>query len=113
MSGIARKITKFKKKEIENLFGHARSVFKSSFFIILMAPRQGDFARILIILSRKVAHAVGRNKIRRQMKTIFYEEQLFNGLYDWVVIVYPKAVMISFDTIKDIFIKTYHKEKEL
>ena len=110
MSGIARKITKFKKKEIDYLFKHARRVFKNPSFLILMSPRQTDFARILIVASSKVAHAVGRNKIRRRIRSIFYEERFFDGLYDWVVIVYPKAIALEFDGIKKIFLGVFTKE---
>jgi len=105
MPGIARKITQFKKKEIDYLFAHARRIFRSSSFLILMSPRQSDFARILVIASRKVGNSVVRNKIRRRIKSIFYEQCFFNGKYDWVIITYPKVKFLSFAELENTLIK--------
>ena len=104
MPSIARKITQFSKREIDYLFKNARRVLRHSAFIILAAPRQLDFGRILIVASRKVGNAPERNKIRRRIKSIFYEEKLFNTLCDYVIIVHKKAVDVSFDEIKKILV---------
>src|SRR5579872_1032286 len=102
MPSIARKITQFSKKEIDYLFKNARRALKSSAFLVLLAPRQLDFGRILIVASRKVGNAPERNKIRRRIKSLFYEEQFFNGPFDWVIIAYRNAVDVSFDQLKSV-----------
>ena len=104
MPSIARKITQFSKREIDYLFKNARRVLRHSAFIILSAPRQLDFSRVLIITSRKVGNAPERNKIRRRIKSIFYEETLFNSSCDYAIIVHKKAVELSFDEIKKILV---------
>jgi len=109
MPSIAGKISKFTKCEIDYLFQHARSVFKDQSCTILMAPRQKEFGRILIITSRKVGNAPQRNLIRRRIKSIVYEEKLFNCNVDCAVIVYKKAITLSFEELKIIIISAYKK----
>jgi ribonuclease P protein component len=75
----------------------------------LLAPRQHDFGRVLIIASRKVGNAPQRNLVRRRIKAIFYEEKLFERAFDCVVILYQKAVELPFDQLKDLLLAAYQK----
>ena len=101
MPGIAGKISKFTKSEIDYLFQHARRIVRNQFCTILVAPRQNpEYARILIVLARAVGNAPERNLIRRRIKAIFYEEKLFASNVDYVVIVYKKMVTLPFDQLK-------------
>jgi len=110
MPGIAGKVSKFTKREIEYLFQHARRVIRNQFCTILVAPRQNpDYARVLIVLSRAVGNAPERNLIRRRIKAIFYEEKLFTADVDCVIIVYKKMVTLSFDQLKTLLVSTYQK----
>ena len=107
---IAKKISKFTQREIDYLFKHARRVFRNASCTILVAPRQADFARVLIITSRKVGNAPERNLIRRRIKSIFYEEKLYVQGFDCVVIAQKKIVELSFDQLKELIIGSYEKE---
>ena len=110
MPGIAGKISKFTKREIDYLFCHARRIVRNQFCTILVAPRQKpDFGRVLIVVSRQVGNAPERNLIRRRIKAIFYEEKLFTRDVDCVVIAYKKMVTLSFDQLKDLLVSTYQK----
>jgi len=109
MSSIAGKISKFTKSEIAYLFQHARRVFKSSACVILKTRRQRDFSRILIVISRKVGSAPERNKLRRQIKSIFYQQRLFNSSFDYVCILYKPAVQLAFNDIKQILLRVYEE----
>jgi ribonuclease P protein component len=111
MPSIAREITRFSKKEIDYLFQHARRLFKSTFFIILCVPRQHEFGKILIVVSKKVGNAPERNKIRRQIKSIFYEEALFESSYDYVIIVYKTVLKLSFNEIKKLILSVIRNQK--
>lgn len=110
MPSVAGKITKFTKREIESLFQQARRVLRHSGCLILLAARQKDFGRILIVTSRKVGNAPERNKLRRRIKSIFYEEKLFEYPFDGVIILYKKAVGFDFDQLKDLLTHVYKKE---
>jgi ribonuclease P protein component len=112
MPSIVRKISKFTKREIDHLFQHARRVIRNQFCTVLIAPRQKEFGRVLIIASRKVGNAPERNVVRRRIKAIFYEEKLFDLNFDCVVIVYKKAVTLPFEQLKDLLLTAYHKGRQ-
>lgn len=62
-----------------------------------------DFGRILVITSRKIGSAPKRNKIRRRLKSIFYENKLFALDYDCIVIVRQgSAINLEFYELKEI-----------
>lgn len=107
MSGVFKKISKFTKREIDFLFKHARRVFRGASCTILVAPRQAAFGRILVIASRKVGNAPERNLIRRRIKSIFYEEKLYERSFDCAIIVQKKMVELSFAEIKELILNAY------
>ncbi len=107
MPGIARKITRFTKSEIDKLFQSSRRALKHPALTIALAPRQKNFGRILIIASRKVGNAPERNNVRRQIKSIFYEEQLFNREFDCIIIVHKQAVSLRFEELKELLLQAY------
>lgn len=109
MCRIAKKISKFTQREIDYLFKNARRVFRSELCTILLAPRQAEFGRILIVASRKVGNAPQRNLIRRRIKSIFYEEKLYERNFDCVIIVQKKATDLSFAQLKDLILAVYEK----
>ena len=107
MPSIAKKISKFTKSEIDYLFQHARCIVKNEFCTILLAPRQKEFGRVLIVASLKVGNAPQRNLIRRRIKAIFYEEKLFQHSFDCVMIMHKKAVELSFEQLKNMLLDAY------
>ena len=109
MPSIVKKISKFTKREIDVIFKSARRVIRNQFCTILIAPRQLDFGRVLIVASRKVGNAPERNLVRRSIKSIFYEEKLFERTFDCVVIVYKKAVTLPFEQLKDLLLAAFQK----
>jgi ribonuclease P protein component len=110
MSGIVGKISKFTKREIDYLFSNARRVVRNQFCTILVAKRQKeDFGRVLVVVSRAVGNAPERNLIRRRIKSVFYEEKLFEHNFDCVVIAHKKMVSISFEQLKDMLVSAYQK----
>lgn len=100
-----RQITRFTEQEIKKLLAHARRTYRSSEMDILIAPACLDFGRILIITPARIGNAPARNKFRRQIKALFYEEKLFNLKADCVVIAKLKATTLDFDSIKKLLFK--------
>ncbi|HSC24788.1 MAG TPA: ribonuclease P protein component [Candidatus Babeliales bacterium] len=109
MPSIVKQISKFTKREIDHLFQHARPIIKNQACVILFAPCQKDSGRVLIVASRKVGNAPERNKLRRRIKSIFYEEKFFNLNFDFVIIVYRKMTGLSFDQLKSLLLSAYDK----
>jgi ribonuclease P protein component len=75
----------------------------------LLAPAQADFARVLIIASRKVGNAPERNLMRRRIKSIFYEEKLYDQKFDCAIILQKKSLDLTFDQLKELILKAYRK----
>lgn len=109
MPGIMKRISKFTKSEIDYLFRHARRVVRNQICTILVAPRQKEFARVLIITQRKIGNAPERNLVRRRIKAIFYEEKLFTSEFDCVVVVHKKMISLPFDQLKSLLHSVYQK----
>lgn len=104
---IAKKLSKFTKREIDYLFKYARRVFRNQTCTILLAPRQSEFGKVLIVASRKVGNAPQRNLIRRRIKSIFYEEKLYDRSFDCVIIAQKKLTELSFDELKKLILNAY------
>lgn len=108
MANIARDITKFSsKKAIDELFKKARRVIKHPGLHILIAPKTESFGRILIIASRKTGNAPERNKIRRRLKSIFYETKLYERDLDCIVIVKKEGTAMPFAELKELLLKAF------
>jgi len=111
MSRLAGKLSHFTKKEIDKLFATVQYRVKTPAMNILFSPRQKDFGRLLLIVSRKVGNAPERNKIRRRLKSIFYEEKFYQEPYDCIIIVKKEAVMVSFAELKRLLQNAYDEQK--
>lgn len=104
MAALIRKITQFSKTEIDELWKKARRVVKHNGLHLLQAPKSDKIARILMIIPKRIGSAPVRNKIRRQLRHLFYENELYDGDTDWIAIVKPPAVQLSFQEIEDLFL---------
>jgi len=102
MARIFRRLSQFSKKEIDRAFADARCVAKQQELTILASPRQGEFARILPIIPRKVGTAPVRNKLRRRLKAIFYESQLYERDHDLLVLTRKGAGELTFEQLQEI-----------
>jgi len=108
MANIARDITRFpSKKAIDELFKRARRVIKHPGLHILVGEKAGPFGHILIIASRKTGNAPERNKIRRRLKSIFYEEKLYEKGLDCIVIVKKEGTTMPFVELKELLLKAF------
>src|SRR5271170_2582127 len=105
MSSLVRNLSHFTKTEVDAVFAQARRVVKNSGLLILAAPQQKLHGRILIIASRKVGSAPIRNKIRRRLKSIFYEQELYKKGYDCIIIVNKESVFLPFERLKQMLIQ--------
>lgn len=99
---------RFEKKEIDGTFQN--STLKANFkgLKLLQAPMQREsqsFGKILIIASRKTGKACKRNRIRRQIKSIFYEQGLSKTLSNFIILVYKPALDLKFEELKDFLVK--------
>jgi ribonuclease P protein component len=102
---IARAISSFTKQEIYKLYRSAVPVFKGSGLEIKRAPKILDYARILIVIPRASGTAPERNKLKRQLKSIFYEQKLFEKNYDLIIIVRKEGISVPFQELTSLLFK--------
>jgi len=108
MIRIAREITRFQsKKIIDELFKRARRVVYHPGLHILTAPARTDLGHLLVITSRKVGNAPGRNRLRRQLRAIYYQEKLFAQGYDCIVITKPGCTGIPYAQLHALLLKAF------
>ena len=105
----ARELTRFTKREVDQLFRTAKAVHKSDGLTILCAPKQKAFGRALLITSRKVGNAPKRNKLRRQLRSIFYQNKLYDCGVDCAFITRAPLTKKSFSELQTMCINALAK----
>jgi ribonuclease P protein component len=103
---VARAITQLDRAHIIHLFHVAKRIHKAQGLEIRCAPKKLGHSKILIVTPRACGSAVERNLIKRRIKSIFYQEKLFERPYDCIVFVYPQAHALSFEELTQLFINT-------
>lgn len=107
-----RVLSSFSRAEVTELFKQAHRVLKTPGLTVLCAPRKKEYGRILIVTAAAVGSAPKRNKIRRQLKALFYEQRFFTQGYDCVFIVRKEALTLSFEQLAQLLAKSLaHAEK--
>lgn len=64
-----------------------------------------EHGKLLIVIPRAFGKACKRNRFRRQVKAIFYENKLYVHPVASILIVYSQAQQFSFDEIKNFLIR--------
>ena len=109
MVRIFREISRFSKKEIDSLFLAAKPKARNPYFLLLQGAKGKEFGRLLPVVSKKVGNACVRNRIRRQLKSIFFTHKAYEAPFDYVVIVRRPAAELSFAQLQELFLKGLQK----
>jgi ribonuclease P protein component len=59
-----------------------------------------EHGKLLIIIPKRSGNAVKRNRIKRKIKSIFYNEKLYTKVNIYSIIVYKEAMDLTFEQIK-------------
>ena len=110
---VASFITKFKYKEIKQVLKKAHYSYSSPELDIKISPPTDNIGKLLIIIPKKVGNAPARNLIRRRLKSIFYENQLYKHLHNFLVFCKPPIVNMEFEALKNTLINVFSREKSL
>jgi ribonuclease P protein component len=74
------------KKEFSHLYQNGNR-YRGKYLNLIYISNDLSFSRMAVVISKKVANAVKRNKIRRQMKTLFRRNKdLLQGSFDILII---------------------------
>ena len=100
----------FKKKEIDKAFSNSSfqasclglKLLKSSITKELNEEKHG---KLLIVIPKAFGKAHERNLMRRRLRSIFYEEKLYQKPITWIIICYKESKKMDFDQLKNFMIK--------
>lgn len=99
------------RKDFDNLFAK-KSLFYSSFYIVYFVNNNLEHSRLSVSINKKVQKlAVQRNKAKRQIKTILYNENFLNLKKDILVVVKPDFFKANFESKKMVLNKLIDKIK--
>ncbi len=107
MTSIARGITKFTEREIQHLFATARPVLRTPAIEIRTAPATLAYGRVLIVIPRRVGTAPERNKIKRWIKALFYQEKWYAAGLDAIMLIRPAAKELDYYKLKALLSNIY------
>lgn len=107
MISPARSAVTLTQKDIKALFLQAKRVLRQPGLDVLLAPKRFPLGHLLVVTTRKVGNATKRNKVRRRLKAIFYEEKLFEAPYDCIIIVKNGGTAIPFSQLRAMLLSAY------
>ena len=113
---LFKNLFKFSQKEISFAFDHILDKkYYHGLKVLKAALPDAPVAhgKLLIITPRTAGKAIERNRIRRRIKNIFYQEQCYRIPFSWIIVVGPKATTITFDALKKFLVATMQPRKEL
>ena len=99
----------FSRSEIAIFFSSARCLFKNTELTFLTAPSPHPLGRLLVVTPRRVGSAPVRNKIRRQLKALFHENNLLAQPIDYAIIIRQQATELSFAALSSLILKAIAK----
>jgi ribonuclease P protein component len=79
---------KLQRKTKQKLFLKSKTIFKTAFFYVKLAPRLSPdiFVKHIIVISKKCGNAVVRNYIRRMIKIILKKNQIVSSVRSLIII---------------------------
>ena len=82
----------------------------NSYFVLYARPNRSESNRIGITVSKKLGHAVVRNRTRRRIREIYrLNEERFAPGWDIVVVARTRAVEAPFGKLNDTFLSLAQK----
>jgi ribonuclease P protein component len=106
MPRIARNITLFKKRDIKNLFKQSHTILNTAGLTIRSRPSSQKYGRALIVTPKKVGSAPVRNRIKRRIKSLFYEYKLYDLKKDFIFLCKKPLSHLSFDDLKKLILNS-------
>lgn len=102
MIRVFHAMTTFGPHEVDTLFKATIVRYKIQGLEIRLAPKFLLLGRLLVITPRACGNAPKRNRIRRRIKSLFYENKFYDQPYDWIVMVRKASIDLNFDQLKEI-----------
>lgn len=99
-----------KNEEFQTVFRRGASVANRQLVLYVYRNKQVDRFRLGISVSKKIGHAVIRNRMKRLIKAVVHaeQEQIKNG-YDLVLIVRKPALDLDYNQLRSSFLHVLRK----
>ena len=107
-----RDLFRFSTKEIELAFPnrHKRGVKIPGLKLVSSKETSIGHGKLLVITPRAAGNAVKRNLMRRRIKSIYYQQKLYQNLNYHILIVYKEAVLIPYKDLEAFLISAIRVE---
>lgn len=105
MSSIARRITQWTNDEVGVVLKASYRLYRGNPCDIRVAKTNRDIAKLLLIVSRKTGNAPDRNRFKRRMKSIFYQEKLYTKGFDWVIFAKKDGLKTDYQELKALMLE--------
>jgi ribonuclease P protein component len=100
---IARRITQWSNDEVGVVLKASYRLLSGKACDIRVAKTTHDIGRLLLIVSRKTGNAPDRNRFKRRVKSIFYQEKLYTKGFDWIIFAKKAGMNAEYPELKTIF----------
>lgn len=106
-----RSLFSFSRKEINEAFKEARLHATYPGITILISPLStSTHGKLLITIPKAFGSAPERNKLRRQLKAIYYEQQLYQKPHIGIILIKKNRKKYSFEELLALMKKQFSHE---
>ena len=88
---------------------HSRKFYRNDIFVVYFTKNEQQNSRVCISVSKKIGHAVTRNKIKRQIREMVTDIFNFEIKIDFVIVVKNKYLEEEFSSNKSKLQELYLK----
>lgn len=99
-----------KSTEIDAII-HNKQRYGNKFFVVYYKENNLKHFRFAISIGKKYGNAVKRNKIKRQIRSVFRNNSVLPNV-DYVVVVKKDAINLNFNQIEQNLINEFNKTKK-
>lgn len=109
-----KKINTVKSNEEFNLIMNKGKCLKNKYFVLYIKDNELNHYRFGISVGKKITNAVGRNKLKRQVRNILdYHKKLYSNNKDYIIIVRKSSLGENYNVLEENLVKILEKaEKE-
>ena len=108
-----KKINVVKSNEEFNLVMNKGKCLKNKYFVLYSIDNKLDKYRFGISVGKKVTNAVGRNKLKRQVRNILdYHKNLYSNNKDYIIIVRKSSLGEKYEILEENLVKILKKMEE-
>jgi ribonuclease P protein component len=109
MERVVRNMSRFEPIEVRTILKRGKRVLKTPTTDIIVSPQVHEYGRILVITPKRIGKASQRNKVRRRIKAIFFEQKFYERGVDCIAIIKKEGIETPFDELKTTFATAFAK----